>query len=180
MFKKFLEGTGTAGSGQSAPLSLEIQGQGGGYYCLIDESGEQGNAAGIAVSRFELLGPDRFAITTPAGERVEGRYHIADDRYFLHIKGRTYRYRDVRSEAGDSVGSGAHRTPMPGKVLAINVSAGDTVEAGQTLMVVEAMKMENAIKAACAGKVTAVNCATGDIVNPEDVLVQIESAASAE
>ena len=175
MFKKFLEGTGTGSSAQGAALSLEIQGQGSGYYCLIDE-GDSSAAAGIAVREFELLGPDRFAITTPAGERVEGRYHIADDRYFLHIQGRTYRFRSVRNDAEDSVGSGAHRTPMPGKVLAVNVATGDSVEAEQTLLIVEAMKMENAIKAAFSGKVKAVNCAAGDIVNPEDVLVQLEPA----
>ncbi|MEQ9363160.1 MAG: acetyl-CoA carboxylase biotin carboxyl carrier protein subunit [Leptospirales bacterium] len=175
MFKKFLEGTGTGSSTQGAALSVEIQGQGSGYYCLIEE-GESGAGAGIAVSDFELLGPDRFAMTTPAGERIEGRYHIADDRYFLHIQGRTYRFRSLRKDADDAVGSGAHRTPMPGKVLAVNVTVGDSVEAEQTLLVVEAMKMENAIKAAFPGKVQAVNCAAGDIVNPEDVLVQLDPA----
>ena len=66
---------------------------------------------------------------------------------------------------------------MPGKVLAVEVAEGDQVEANQTLLVVEAMKMENAIKAAFAGKVKAVSCAAGDIVNPEDVLVQLEPTA---
>lgn len=175
MFKKFLE-DGAAGPG--TPISLEIQAQGDGFYCLIDDSdtGEAGSAAGIAVQHFELLGPDRFVITTPAGERLVGRYHIADDRYFLHLDGRTYRFRSRRADAADAVGSGAHRTPMPGKVLAVEVAEGDQVEANQTLLVVEAMKMENAIKAAFAGKVKAVGCAAGDIVNPEDVLVQLEPA----
>lgn len=169
MFKKFLESSGAA-------LSLEIQGQGTGFYCLVDEddSSESSQAVGIAVQHFELLGPDRFAMTTPAGERIEGQYHIADDRYFLHINGRTYRFSSARADAQDAVGSGAHRTPMPGKVLAVNVAAGDSIEANQTLVVVEAMKMENAIKAAYSGKVKAVNCTAGDIVKPEDILVQLE------
>ena len=46
--------------------------------------------------------------------------------------------------------------PMPGTILDIKVSVGDTVEAGQAIMVLEAMKMENDVNAPCAGKILSI------------------------
>ena len=64
--------------------------------------------------------------------------------------------------------------PMPGRVTAILVGVGDTVAKGQTVLVVEAMKMETQIHAPIAGKVTAVLVAAGDAVNPDETLLRIE------
>ena len=64
--------------------------------------------------------------------------------------------------------------PMPGKVVRVLVEAGAEVEAGDGLVVVEAMKMQNEMKAPKAGKVTSVNVITGATVNAGDVLVVVE------
>lgn len=64
--------------------------------------------------------------------------------------------------------------PMPGNILAINVSAGQTVKSGDVLMILEAMKMENEIMAPKAGKVTSVSVAKGSTVATGDVLCTIE------
>ena len=66
--------------------------------------------------------------------------------------------------------------PMPGQVIAIEVAAGDTVEKGQIVAVVSAMKMETPLKAPYAGEVTAVNTEVGAQVNPGDILVEIARA----
>jgi len=55
----------------------------------------------------------------------------------------------------------------------VNVKAGDAVAAGDTLVVLEAMKMELAIRAPEAGIVRAVNCQAGDLVQPGTVLVDL-------
>lgn len=64
--------------------------------------------------------------------------------------------------------------PLPGTVTAINVKEGDTVSAGQTLVVLEAMKMENNIDAERGGKVKSVMVQQGATVMEGDVLIVIE------
>jgi biotin carboxyl carrier protein len=61
--------------------------------------------------------------------------------------------------------------PMPGTVLDIKVSEGDTVSNGQVLLILEAMKMENEIMAPADGKVVSVNVSKGASVNAGDVLI---------
>ena len=64
--------------------------------------------------------------------------------------------------------------PIPGKVVAVKVAEGDAVEPGQSLVVLEAMKMENELAAEQAGSVTAIHVADGDTVDGGQVLVEIE------
>ncbi len=64
-------------------------------------------------------------------------------------------------------------TPMPGRIVAINVKEGQTVEAGDIVLVVEAMKMENPVHAPVSGTVKAVYAAVGDNVNPDECLMEI-------
>ena len=65
-------------------------------------------------------------------------------------------------------------TSMPGNIVDVLVKVGDTVKAGQAVVISEAMKMETEIQAPIAGSVTAVHVAKGDRVNPGDVLVEID------
>ena len=66
-------------------------------------------------------------------------------------------------------------TSMPGNVVDVLVKVGDSVKAGQAVLVSEAMKMESEIQAAIAGTVKAVNVAKGDRVNPGEILIEIEA-----
>lgn len=87
-----------------------------------------------------------------------------------------------RTETGNKViskpaatgGANAVKAPLPGVVLSINVKEGDTVKAADTILMLEAMKMENAIHAGRDGKVKSVNVKQGDSVLQDDVLVVIE------
>ena len=65
-------------------------------------------------------------------------------------------------------------TSMPGNIVDVLVKVGDTVKAGQAVLISEAMKMETEVQAPIAGTVKAVHVAKGDRVNPGDVLVEID------
>jgi biotin carboxyl carrier protein len=76
-----------------------------------------------------------------------------------------------RTAAGAAGGPLEIRAIIPGRVVAVAVAPGDTVEAGQTLLAVEAMKMQNELRAPRAGTVTRVPAAAGATVEVGDVLV---------
>ena len=76
--------------------------------------------------------------------------------------------------AAPAAGGAKVTCPLPGTVLSLNVKEGDTVSAGQTLLVLEAMKMENNIDAERGGVVKQVLAAAGATVMEGDVLLVIE------
>lgn len=64
----------------------------------------------------------------------------------------------------------AVNAPMPGNILDVRVKPGDSVKAGDTLLILEAMKMENEISAPQDGTIASVNVSKGDTVNSGDLL----------
>ena len=79
----------------------------------------------------------------------------------------------ARPAAGGS-GKAAVKSPLPGVILDIKVNVGDTVKRGQTVLILEAMKMENNINADKDGKVTAINVKAGESVLEGTDLIVIE------
>ena len=75
--------------------------------------------------------------------------------------------------AAGAAGAVAVKAPMPGNILDVKVAAGASVKAGDVLVILEAMKMENEIFAPCAGTISSVAVAKGAAVNPGDVLCVI-------
>ncbi len=76
---------------------------------------------------------------------------------------------------GAAAGSGAILSPMPGKVIAVEVAAGDRVIAGQKLLTLEAMKMEHTLTAPFDGVVAELNTVAGAQVQVDALLVRIEA-----
>ncbi len=70
--------------------------------------------------------------------------------------------------------SGEIKSPMPGLVLHIDVNVGQEIEKGDTLLVLEAMKMENLIKAHISGKVKSIDIKEGEAVSKNQILLVME------
>lgn len=77
------------------------------------------------------------------------------------------------AQGGQRVTGGVY-PPMPGKITEVRVNAGDAVKSGQTVCILEAMKMFNELKADASGTVKEVNVEVGTMVTPTDLLVLIE------
>ncbi len=76
--------------------------------------------------------------------------------------------------AASTGGAGAVVSPMPGVILDIKVKEGDSVSEGQTVIILEAMKMENEIVSEFTGTVSAIRVKKGDTVDTDAVLVEIK------
>lgn len=89
---------------------------------------------------------------------------------------RVFSFHAPRSGAGHSVHDGDILAPMPGKVIAVDVAAGQRVSKGQRLMVLEAMKMEHALTAPFDGTVAELTAVAGAQVQVEALLARIDAA----
>jgi acetyl/propionyl-CoA carboxylase alpha subunit len=115
--------------------------------------------------------------------RMDGRWHTvflsrAGKVRWVSRGGRAYRFEQVavarRGRRGAGVaGDGQVRSPMPGQVRAVHAVAGDIVSQGQTLMLLEAMKMEIRIQAPCDGVVEEIKAGEGVVVEKDQVLVLV-------
>ncbi len=97
------------------------------------------------------------------------------DKTFVSVDGRVFeveKFSASRSRAG-MTGSGEGRAPMPGQIVEVLVKDGDSVEEGQTLIVLEAMKMQQPIKADFSGVVSDLSVNIGDQVNDGQLLVKV-------
>jgi len=116
------------------------------------------------------LGDERFT----AGVLTEGLERLL----FLEGGVRRVLLDDPLARAGESeAGPGSLAAPMPAKVTALLVAVGERVTAGQTLVVLEAMKMEHSLRAPLEGTVCAIHYAVGDLVEEGGELLSLEEAS---
>ncbi|MDW8317624.1 MAG: acetyl-CoA carboxylase biotin carboxyl carrier protein subunit [Anaerolineae bacterium] len=86
---------------------------------------------------------------------------------------RTHRLTQARGGAASLAAESAIKAPIPGLIVRVNVQEGDEVQAGQSLVILAAMKMENELRAPRSGVVATVKCKPGESVNQGDVLVTL-------
>jgi pyruvate carboxylase subunit B len=106
-----------------------------------------------------------------------GRYTLWVDGYRFEAEAldeRTRAIRDLSAASAGPSGPAPVVAPMPGLVVRVSVSVGDKVEAGQGIVVMEAMKMENELRATGAGTVRSIEVAVGTAVEKGTLLVSLE------
>jgi len=116
--------------------------------------------------------------------RVVSRSHGSRGRYTLWVDGyryevealdeRTRAIRDLSASAATPAGPAPLVAPMPGLIVRVNVQPGDAVEPGQGLVVMEAMKMENELRATASATVKRVAAEPGTAVEKGALLVELE------
>jgi geranyl-CoA carboxylase alpha subunit len=115
------------------------------------------------------------------GERIETvPFHVDGDDIVVDLDAHTVRFTDktYAPPAAAAAGSdGKLRAPMDGKIVAINVAAGDSVSKGQTLIVLEAMKIQHQLKAALDARIESVAVKEGQQVSNRAILVTMASDA---
>ncbi len=112
---------------------------------------------------------------------VEARVVASGGGYTVHLDGARFEVevfdpRDRKSASSSGAGDGPQRVaaPMPGKVIRTLVEGGSEVAAGDGLVVVEAMKMQNEMKSPKAGRVVELRTRAGETVSVGDVLVVVD------
>ena len=108
---------------------------------------------------------------------ARGRYTLWLDGFRYEVEALDERMRAIRALAGASAAASGPAplvAPMPGMIVRINAGVGDRVQPGQGLVVMEAMKMENELRATAAGTVKAVLAQPGQAVEKGAVLLELE------
>ena len=123
---------------------------------------------------------------TPDGAIVDGletaipahAYAVADgDRRLVFLNGEVFEFEIARQGRRRSAAHASSLSaPMPATVTRINIAAGDVVKKGDTLVVLEAMKMELPVRAPSDGIVDTVGCKVGELVQPGIALVTLKEA----
>ncbi len=142
-----------------------------------------GTGVEVDLSRLEG-GPTWSLALDGASHRFTAR-RVGRETWDLHVRGRRLRadvvdertrvIREMTGSASASLGPKPIKAPMPGMVVKVEVQEGDTVTAGQGVVIVEAMKMENELKADADARVVKVHVGEGQAVEKDQLLVDLAS-----
>jgi acetyl/propionyl-CoA carboxylase alpha subunit len=125
-----------------------------------------------------LLQADERTFEAQVDPALEPAFPVSDGQAVLFEAGEAFAFTRPRSAGGDAEhgGDGQVRAPMPGRIVLVPVAAGGKVAKGQTLVTLEAMKMEHAQTAPFDATVAEVLCAVGDQVSEGALLIRLEAA----
>lgn len=126
--------------------------------------------------------PEVRSLPLVAADRAAGRtrHEVTIDGWVFSMTIESAARAELRERAGRAAarsgptGSVRIRAQIPGRLLRVWVSVGDDVEAGQRVLAIEAMKMENEVRAPRAGRVASISAAEGALVELGDELMRLE------
>jgi len=132
------------------------------------------------IVNFKIINRNSNKLDVIVNDNSEESYYTTNkDKVYIHYKGKQYIFQKVDDELELESAEFSDKIeniipPMPGTIIKVNVKEGDTVQEGDAVIVVEAMKMETNLYSRISGKVTSVSVNEGDRVDSEDILVVIE------
>jgi 3-methylcrotonyl-CoA carboxylase alpha subunit len=131
--------------------------------CAVEGARHEGD---VMSARFDGEG-QRWPVRADAGHVL---VHDVDGQRYSFSRACAFAW-----EAKDAAGGNQVVAPMPGRIVLVKAGAGDSVEQGQELLVMEAMKMELALKAPRAGTIESISAVQGEFVEADAVLVRFAS-----
>ena len=152
----------------SLTFPLELLPAGKSYRAMIGEETFEIELLGVREGRLDLL---------LNGQRLTAFVSAEDTKRWVTVAGRTFllaKSSGAETRGAKHDGAGELIAPMPGQVRAVNVVEGDAVSKGQTLMLLEAMKMEIRVQAPQAGTVRTLHVKQGQTVERGQPLVEVE------
>lgn len=155
--------------------SLSLESDGVAYEAQSPEDAELSDIEGSPV-RMVKIGTHVYRVVVQK-RQGRGSYTLWVDGYRFEAEAldeRTRAFRDLSAASAGPSGPAPILAPMPGLIVRVNVKTGDKVEAGQGIVVMEAMKMENELRATSAGLVKSVEVSAGTAVEKGAVLVELE------
>jgi pyruvate carboxylase subunit B len=153
--------------------AVDVEREGGGWLARLDGASMRIDVAVLADGQAYTLICDNRSVDVAVEERGSAlELLVSGRRYSTEVLGeREWLARSIQSD--DGAGDKLVRAAMTGIVRDVLVAPGDAVARGQTLLILEAMKMENEVKAEAAGQVVRLVAATGLAVTMGDVLAEI-------
>lgn len=153
---------------------VDLERADGNWGIALDGNAIDASVAEVAPNTFSiLLNGESFQVRVAPGVNGTLTLHTGLAEYHAEVTDpRVWRGR--RHGVLEAEGRQQIAAPMPGKVVRVLVNEGDAVEAGQGLLVVEAMKMQNEIRSPKSGKVEKLLAKEGQAVNAGDVLAWVE------
>src|SRR5208282_2701038 len=157
---------------------VELERTASGYECKVDGEPFALDVVPTVPNTLSILHQGRsFEVTREVARESSstGEMHLrVGTQHFLAEVRDPRSLRSRRTHASADAGPARICAPMPGKVIRLLAAEGDQVEAGQGLLVVEAMKMQNEIQSTKSGKVTKIAVREASAVNAGDLLVIVE------
>jgi biotin carboxyl carrier protein len=158
-------------AGETIPV--EVTGEDGQYRVVVADAASDVDARQVAEGIWSIVIGGASHIVDVSEEDGISLVEVDGESYVIRVEEETRYIIRTRGGKGGARGQ-VLKAPMPGKVVLVEVQVGQVVAAGDGLIVLEAMKMENEFRAAAPGTVVEIRVEAGQAVNLGEVLVVIE------
>jgi pyruvate carboxylase subunit B len=155
-------------------LEMDIQGSNGKLNVSRSDISYDVDMIRLDDRRYSVIINNRSYVVEAGSEKNAIRLLVDQHEWVIPVLNRQQRIEsEILGSAENESGEGEIRAPMPGMILRVEVAPGDTIEVGQPLLVIEAMKMENEIRSKVSGVVKEIHAQPKQAVEKDDLLIKL-------